>query len=75
MIIIKDFKKPKLNSMLQTLYLKMFNIIKIIKLFKIKCKKHYIMHIKRITKNDKTKRLKKRTFILLLNLNYNIQFI
>ena len=53
----------------------MFNIIKIIKLFEIKCKKHYIINVKQIAKDDKARRLKKENFILLLNLNYNIQFI
>ena len=50
----------------------MFNIVKIIKLFKIKCKKHYIMNVKRITKDDKARRLKRGGFILLLDLNYDI---
>ena len=53
----------------------MFNIVKIIKLFKIECKKHYIINIKRIIKDNKAKRLKRKSFILLLNLNYDIQFI
>ena len=32
------------------------------------------MNVKRIVK-DKTKRLKRESFILLLDLNYNIQFM
>ena len=75
LIIMKDFEKSKLNLMLQTLYLKMFNIVKIIELLEIECKKHYIINIKRIAKDDKARRLKRKNFILLLNLNYDIQFI
>ena len=57
------------------LYFKIFNIVKVIKLFEIEYKKHYIINIKRIIKNNKARRLKRRDFILLLNLNYDIQFI
>ena len=53
----------------------MFNIVKIVELFKIKYKKHYIINVKRIAKDDEARRLKKKSFILLLNLNYDIQFI
>ena len=53
----------------------MFDIIKVIELSEIKCKKHYIMNIKRVAKDDEARRLKKRGSILLLNLNYDIQFI
>ena len=53
----------------------MFNIVKIVDLFEIKCKKYYIMNVKRDIKDDETRRLKKRGLILLLNLNYDIQFI
>ena len=49
--------------------------MKIVKLFEIKCKRHYIIYVKRIAKDDETRRLKKKDFILLLNLNYNIQFM
>ena len=75
LIMMKNFEKSKLNSILQTLYLKMFNIVKVIKLFEIKCKKHYIINIKRVIKDDEIRRLKREGFILLLDLNYDIQFI
>ena len=75
LIMIKNFEKSKLNSILQTLYFKIFNIVKIVELFEIECKKHYIMNVKRIAKDDKARRLKKEGFILLLDLNYDIQFM
>ena len=53
----------------------MFDIVKIVNLFEIECKKYYIMNVKRVIKDDKAKRLKKKDSILLLNLNYDIQFI
>ena len=53
----------------------MFNIVKVIELFEIKYKKYYIINVKRVIKDDKARRLKKESFILLLDLNYDIQFI
>ena len=44
----------------------MFNIIKVIELFEVEYKKHYIINVKRVIKNDKARRLKKGDFILLL---------
>ena len=49
--------------------------MKVINLSEIECKKYYIMNIKRVVKDDEARRLKKKGFILLLNLNYDIQFI
>ena len=53
----------------------MFDIVKIIELFEIEYKKHYIINVKRVIKDDEARRLKRGGFILLLNLNYNIQFM
>ena len=75
LIIIQDFEKPKSDLMLQTLYLKMSDIVKVIELFGIEGKKHYIINVKRIAKDDKARRLKREDFILLLDLNYDIQFM
>ena len=36
----------------------MFNIVKIVKLFEIEYKKHYIMSIERVAKDDKARHLK-----------------
>ena len=74
LIMMKDFEKSKLDLILQTSYFKMFDIVKIIELPEIECKKHYIINVKRVIKDDKTRRLKRKGFILLLNLNYDIQF-
>ena len=46
--------------------------MKIVNLSEIEYKKHYIINIKRIIKDNKTRRLKREDFILLLDLNYNI---
>ena len=74
-IMIKNFDQPKLDSIFQTPYLKLIDIEKIINLSNIEYKKHYVLNIKRIAKEKKGKRLKKKGQILLLDLNYNIQFI
>ena len=49
--------------------------MKIVKLFEIECKKHYIINVKRVAKDNEAKRLKREDFILLLDLNYDIQFM
>ena len=72
LIMIKDFEKPKLDSILQTSYFKMSDIIKVVELPEIEYKKHYIINVKRVVKDDETRRLKKKSFILLLDLNYDI---
>ena len=62
LIIIKVLKNSKFDLILQTLFFKMFNIIKIINLFEIKYKNYYIINIKRVAKDNKVKRLKKKLF-------------
>ena len=43
----------------------MFDIIKIINLFEIKCKKYYIINVKRVAKDNETRRLKKKLHFII----------
>ena len=75
-ILIKKFSELKMNNILQASLLKLLKKKIIVKLFEMRNKKHYILHVKHfIKKNEIDKHLKWEDQLLLLNCNYDIQFM
>ena len=73
---MKNFKKIKLDFIFKVFYQKLFTITNIIKFLDIDIKKHYVLQINRIKRNnDIKKNLEKDEHALLLYYNYDIQFI
>ena len=73
--MVEDFAKPKLDNVLQTPYLKLSSTVNVVGLPGIGCRKHYVMHVKRVAKDDGGTRLERGGQILLLDLNYDIQYM
>ena len=74
--MIEDFKKSKLDSILKVLYQKLSKTMSIVELLNIDTKKHYVLHVNRKERDDDIKDgLKRGEQALLLNCEYNIEFI
>lgn len=73
--MVEDFDQPKLDPVLQAPYLKLAGTKNIVGLPSIGCTKHYILNVKRVAKDEGGKRLERGGQILLLYVNYNIQFL
>ena len=73
MIMIKNFKEIKFDLIFRMFYQKLFTITNIIELLNIDIKKHYILQINRIKRNDNIKKkFERNKHALLLYCNYDI---
>lgn len=74
--MVEDFKEPKLDPVLKVAYQKLSDTADIVGLPGIGVRKHYVLPVARKARKDGTKGgLERGGLGLLLNCNYDIQFM